>query len=152
MVNFFIWNYCFVQQVNICTTSRTPSAKLSCLGDPTQNPQANCHQRNLIIQTRPYTGTHGGPPPAIHREEASPGGFGKALFFIFHFLFILNFCTRRTSFARGGPASHQLFFSTVGDGLARARAPRPRAAQLYLCTPENLASRDDSGSTLLVLY
>ena len=34
------------------------------------------------------------------------------------------------------------FFSTVGDGLARARAPGQQAAQLSLCTPENLVSPD----------
>ena len=33
-------------------------------------------------------------------------------------------------------------FSTVRDGLARGRAPRPRAAQLSLCTPEDLVPPD----------
>ena len=32
--------------------------------------------------------------------------------------------------------------STVRDGLARTRAPGPRAAQLSLCTPEKLVSPD----------
>ena len=68
-----------------------------------------------------------------------PVGSVKVLFFSFLFFYV---CARRTRFARGGPASHQLFFSTVGDGLARARAPGPQAAQLSLCTPETLVSPD----------
>ena len=34
------------------------------------------------------------------------------------------------------------FFSTVRDGLARARAPGPQAAELSMCTPEDLVSPD----------
>ena len=51
-----------------------------------------------------------------------------------------------------GPCFATSFLSTVRQGLARKLAPRPQAAQLPLCTPENLVSRDDSNSTLSVLY
>ena len=44
------------------------------------------------------------------------------------------------------------FLSTVRDGLARVRAPRSRAAQLSLDTPENLVSRDGSGNTFSLPY
>ena len=44
---------------------------------------------------------------------------------------------------RAGSCLHESFGgASVGDGLAKGRAPKPRAAQLYLCTPEKLVSPD----------
>ena len=51
-----------------------------------------------------------------------------------------------------GVLLHISFLRTVREGLVRTRASRPRAAQLSLCTPEHLVSRDSSDSTLSVLY
>ena len=56
-------------------------------------------------------------------------------------------CSRGTSRLAEVPRCTSFFSSTVRNGLARVRAPRPRAAQLSLCTPEKLVSRDGSGST-----
>ena len=123
--------------MSVCTISRILPAKLSCFGDPTQNPQVICHQRNLIIQIRPYTSKHGEPPPDIYREEAAPAWFGEVCFEI-----ILLFCARKSrELEREDPALPEIL-STVRDGLARAREPGPRAAQKSLCTPEKLVSPD----------
>ena len=74
----------------------------------------------------------------------------------FFFFFLIIFCaSARVSArepAREGPALPPALLSSVRYGLARIRAPRPRAAQLSLCTPENLVSQDGPGNTFLVPY
>ena len=109
----------------------------------------------VIRETRPYTGKQGELLPAIYREEAAPGWFGKVLFFIFYFKIYFNLRAarefRRTSLS-AGLLLHSSVLRTVREGLARAREPRPQAVQLSLCTPENLVSRDGSDRTLSVLY
>ena len=71
-----------------------------------------------------YTGTHGEPPPATHREKPHPVASAQyPLNLIFNFNFNLNFililililfcANARVSArepARGGPALHQLYF------------------------------------------
>ena len=51
---------------------------------------------------------------------------------------------------RAGPCSHEIFLASVGDGLARTRAPGRQAAKLSLCTPEKLVSPDVPANTLSV--
>ena len=43
---------------------------------------------------------------------------------------------------RAGSCLHEIFGASVRDGLAKERAPKPRAAQLSLCKPEKLVSPD----------
>ena len=43
---------------------------------------------------------------------------------------------------RAGSCLHEIFGASKGDGLAKGRAPKPRAAQLSLCKPEKLVSPD----------
>ena len=43
---------------------------------------------------------------------------------------------------RAGSCLHDFFGASVRDELAGGRALGPRAAQLYLCTPEKLVSPD----------
>ena len=43
---------------------------------------------------------------------------------------------------RAGSCLHEIFGASVRDGLAKGRAPKPRAAQLSLCKPEKLVSPD----------
>ena len=87
-------------------------------------------------------------------KKPHPVGSVRHYFNFFNFEIYFNLRAERefwhASRLAGVLLCHQFFFSTVRDGLARARAPWPRAAQLSLCTPENLVSRDDSGSTLSV--
>ena len=51
---------------------------------------------------------------------------------------------------RAGSYLHEIFLASVGDGLARTRAPGPQAAKLSLCTPEKLVSPDVLANTLSV--
>ena len=43
---------------------------------------------------------------------------------------------------RAGSCLHEIFGASVGDGLAKGRAPKPWAEQLSLCKPEKLVSPD----------
>ena len=123
--------------MSVCTISCILPAKLSCFGDPTQNPQVICHQRNLIMQIRQYTSKHGEPPPDIYREEVAPAWFGEVLI-----LKLFYFCAREPRELARGVLLARDFSASVGDGIARTRAPGPRAAQRSLCTSEKLVSPD----------
>ena len=96
-------------------------------------------------EIRPYTDKHGELSPAIYREEAAPCWFGQVeptrlVFSIFKIIFV----SRARISRAGSRRSHHVrdFAAPIGDGLARTRAPGPRAAQLPLCTPEKLVLPD----------
>ena len=119
IVNVCIWYHYFVQTCQSVPLFCILPAKLSFFDDPTQNPQVICHQRNLIIQVRPYTNKYGEPPPDIYREEAAPAWFGE-----FCFKIILFFCAR-------GSCLHESFKHLL-EMSSQGRAPGPRAAS-YPC-------------------
>ena len=90
------------------------------------------------------------PAPPIVEPAAS-------VRYSFNFIFIVIYFLRAIAHlnARAGSRGSRftpVFFSTVRDGLAKARAPRPRAAHLSLRTPKNLVSRDGSGNTFSLPY
>ena len=94
-LTFFIWYYYFA----------TTCQSLYHISHPAL-------QSIVIKEIRSYTGTHGELSLAIHREEASPGWFGKVSFLFYLFYFILFCPSARVSArkpARGGPALRQLF-------------------------------------------
>ena len=110
------------------------------------NPQVNYHQRNYHTQAR--TSHH---QPFMEKKPH------PSVRYSFNFIFIVIYFLRAIAHlnARAGSRGSRFtpgFFSTVRDGLAKARAPRPRAAHLSLCTPKNLVSRDGSGNTFSLPY
>ena len=95
---------------------------------------------SVMREIRPYTDKHGELSPAIYREEAAPAGFVEVPFIEIINYFI--FARENLVSWRAGSCLHEIFLASVGDGLARTRAPGPQAAKLSLCTPEKLVSRD----------
>ena len=112
-----------------------PSSQLS--SDKLDHTQARTSHHQPFIEKKPH-------PAASVRYS-------------FNFVFIVIYFLRAIAHlnARAGLRGSRftpVVFSTIRDGLAKARAPRPRAGQLSLCTPDNLVSRNGSGNTFLLPY
>ena len=122
--------------MSVCTISRILPAKLSRFGDPTQNPQVICHQRNLIIQIRPYTSKHGEPPPDIYQEEAAPAWFGEVVLKLF------IYCARESRELARGDSTCTRLLSICWRWDCEDASTGTAGCQLSLCTPEKLVSPD----------